>query len=369
MRHALRIILLLCLAVLLPILPSSVRAESVLDRACSRMVKNFSSDAKMWDRVNDRVEKRFGSRCALNGTSIQGTSQTVSSSSSASSSPYCREPGQAKWACGEWSVCTYSSFSNTWNQTRNCWNDISSCRDISDGPAKQTCTPTTEQKQAIQTQQDNQTQQAELLRKQKEQQAEAVSLQGYKSSTITNYNTMTKNLSSMDSELPYYSGTTSSQLFDLSTQYSNRVSLMKIYYDRANNNTLKMADSSVTSLILQDANGILSRFDSIVATAQRMMQQNQQLQQQYQQLQQQIDQYQQQKNQQQTQQQCKQLENQLTGQLALSGGYGSMGGNFSIIQQLYNAGCTTLQQYCDSIARLNASIGGGLPNDTPAECR
>jgi len=32
-------------------------------RVCSRVVKSFSEDQKMWDRVNNRIEKRFGFIC------------------------------------------------------------------------------------------------------------------------------------------------------------------------------------------------------------------------------------------------------------------------------------------------------------------
>ena len=37
--------------------------ETFKDRLCSRVVKRFSDDDKMWKRVNDRVEKRFGFAC------------------------------------------------------------------------------------------------------------------------------------------------------------------------------------------------------------------------------------------------------------------------------------------------------------------
>jgi len=94
--------------------------------------------------------------------------------------------------------------------------------------------------------------------------------------TVNNYNTMVSNLDQMDSQLPYYSGSTSSLLFQLASQYSAQVSLMKIYYDKAINNTLQPSDNSKVNNIIETANALLDRFDTIAGTELKMMQQNNQ---------------------------------------------------------------------------------------------
>jgi hypothetical protein len=37
--------------------------QDFMDRLCARMVKRFSKDKSMWDRVSERVQKRFGFIC------------------------------------------------------------------------------------------------------------------------------------------------------------------------------------------------------------------------------------------------------------------------------------------------------------------
>ena len=50
-------------------LPLAVHADSLKERLCERVVRRFSDDDKMWHRVNDRVEKRFGYRCTRSAQS------------------------------------------------------------------------------------------------------------------------------------------------------------------------------------------------------------------------------------------------------------------------------------------------------------
>lgn len=37
--------------------------ETFMDRVCDRVVRRFISDDRMWSRVNERIEKRFGFSC------------------------------------------------------------------------------------------------------------------------------------------------------------------------------------------------------------------------------------------------------------------------------------------------------------------
>jgi|GEM_PF-6095976 hypothetical protein len=49
---------------ILTIIPLSVaNAKTFKERLCDRVVNRFQDDQIMWQRVNDRIEKRFGYRC------------------------------------------------------------------------------------------------------------------------------------------------------------------------------------------------------------------------------------------------------------------------------------------------------------------
>lgn len=37
--------------------------ETFMDRVCDRVVRRFITDETMWERVNERLEKRFGFSC------------------------------------------------------------------------------------------------------------------------------------------------------------------------------------------------------------------------------------------------------------------------------------------------------------------
>lgn len=49
------------------------------DRVCPRVVNRFQSDAKMWDRVNERIRQRFGFACVLKSSQSSSSSSFVSS--------------------------------------------------------------------------------------------------------------------------------------------------------------------------------------------------------------------------------------------------------------------------------------------------
>lgn len=66
------------------IFPQSAFAENMQERICARVVKNFADDAKMWERVNNRIENRFGYRCSKQKESSSYSSSPTSSSSSSS---------------------------------------------------------------------------------------------------------------------------------------------------------------------------------------------------------------------------------------------------------------------------------------------
>ena len=46
-------------------LAPTVSADGFRDRLCDRVVNRFSNDQKMWERVNERVQNRFGYKCEL----------------------------------------------------------------------------------------------------------------------------------------------------------------------------------------------------------------------------------------------------------------------------------------------------------------
>lgn len=81
------------------VLPTISNAESSMyDRVCPRVVSRFQNDAKMWDRVNERIQQRFGFTCSSasltksssSSSSHQESSASVSSSSSSAST--CKGP-------------------------------------------------------------------------------------------------------------------------------------------------------------------------------------------------------------------------------------------------------------------------------------
>jgi len=306
----------------------SANAETVVDRVCVRVVKNFSIDTKMWDRVNERIEKRFGIRCERSGGNSQQTSRSSSSSVRQSTqgtmqywtTPQQNECTESAWTCTSWSGCGgYTQY-----ESRKCEIDLEEVvKCLNPDAAK----PSTQQKCDLSV-----------------------------TSTIANYNTMVKNQTTMDSQLPYYSGTTSTQLFQLSSQYATQVALMKVYYDKAMNKTLLPADNSAASSIVQTANALLDRFNAIADAENKIIQQhNQQLRQQQYQNQLQQQQYQNQLNQQ-NEQQHEQMCSSIIAQAALSGAWGSS----AVQAQLYRAGCISLQQYCNQFLGLASA---------PAECR
>jgi len=95
----------LCLA-----LSPNARAESMQDRVCSRVVKHYDTDGATWDRVNDRIEQRFGFRCTpprdrdnsqFRPSIISKPSQT----GPAASPPKVVRCSQLDYSCTPWSAC------------------------------------------------------------------------------------------------------------------------------------------------------------------------------------------------------------------------------------------------------------------------
>lgn len=69
-------------------------ATDMYDRVCPRVINRFSDDQKMWDRVNERIQNRFGFVCerqSMSSSSFQTSSKkrtTQCTSSAWSCSPF-----------------------------------------------------------------------------------------------------------------------------------------------------------------------------------------------------------------------------------------------------------------------------------------
>lgn len=74
---------LLLVAVIL-LLPTVSKAESSMyERVCPRVVSRFQQDTKMWDRVNERIQQRFGFKCTSE-SSVKTSSSLIRQESSSS---------------------------------------------------------------------------------------------------------------------------------------------------------------------------------------------------------------------------------------------------------------------------------------------
>ncbi len=66
------------------VMASETADQGMKERLCTRVVNRFSDDEPMWERVNNRIEKRFGFRCehmlspeSINQTMDRSATQTI----------------------------------------------------------------------------------------------------------------------------------------------------------------------------------------------------------------------------------------------------------------------------------------------------
>jgi hypothetical protein len=261
----------------------------------------------------------------------------------------CKQPSDAKWICSSWSEC--SNKGNGWTQTRSCLPDDSAkCRVFGHGPDTQICKPNASQQQLFETKQKSIKDKIKYKEEQAEQQAnqqtQAAQLIKLKSSVLEIYNLMLSTQKTSDQIVSMFSGTTSMQLFQLASQYSEKVLQMKIYVNKVSLGTLQLSDSPTIVSINDTANDIATRLLTIAKAARSVPQTTP-----YQQI------YVVPVSPSQPTLSHQEVCNQITIKAALSGGFGSS----DVANQLYSAGCITLEKYCIGFALSGGSL--------PAECK
>ena len=215
----------------------------------------LSSTQRMEERKNKRLGIKTSASSRMSVYSVK---------------PYCQKPSQAKWKCGPWSVCSLGNtdifsgvaYGNTaWMQTRRCDSDETAiCRGRGTGPIEQSCTPTKEQKEALEKQ--RKVEQGKL-----DQASQAASLVRLQSEVQEEYKLLTETLPRMDSILASFDGSASVILFQLSTQFNDLLSQMKIYNDKAKKGLFLISDLPEYTRISNAATDTMGRFVSIAKAA------------------------------------------------------------------------------------------------------
>lgn len=230
----------------------------------------FPTYAQATTTTSNRLQRIEARKVKQSGTAASRSSEKSTSPSQAFQKPYCGNQSQARWICGEWSACRYSpngtwnnkNWGPGWSQSRKCKPDATAqCIGRTDGPISQSCSPTAKQQQAIDEQQA-------AIQKKADQQAQAVLLTKFKESVQSVYQSAEKTQNNMDSLLPYHSGTTSMQLFQLSTQHADKLTQLKVYNDKAKAGLLQLSDFPAYERIATAMSDISKRFISIAKEAQ-----------------------------------------------------------------------------------------------------
>ncbi len=248
---------------------SVIAASSARGRAEERKAARLSGSNAVLVRSRTSARDRAKARRALRQgvLSAPATQPTAPSSSSSSLSssipdaakPRCKRASDVQWVCSACSTCTHNG--KEWTQICKCYPDSNTCFMPGGGNQERVCTPTVEQQASFDFQQQQKLEEADL-------QSTATKQREYLASVQSDYNAMVALQTKMDSLLPKYTGSTAMQLFQLSTQYAEQVSLMKTYRDKAKGGTLRLAEMPVTTSILDAGNDIAERFLSIAKAAQ-----------------------------------------------------------------------------------------------------
>jgi len=177
---------------------------------------------------------------------------------------------------------------------------------------------------------------------------EAAKLKDFKAFVHDMYQTLQSTQTNMDQMAGLFSGTTGYQLVQLSSQFSDKISQLKVYDYKATLGTLQMSDMLAVAAITDSANDISRRALAIAKAARSIPTSS------YQQY------YYVPSVSTQPTESHQQMCDRMSAEAALSGGFGSS----ATAYQLYQAGCMTTQQFCNGFA-----LGGTPQNLWPAECR
>lgn len=207
------------------------------------------------------------------GTKCRGNSSSVSSRKApviSTKKPLC-DSKEEKWICSQWSACTYGTdvvwlgkkgWGAGWVQTRTCKSDPSNkCIGRGAGPNKQVCQPTQKQQATLdaklQAESDKKKAETQLLQN-------AENLKRLKDFTINMYDSMSAMQESMDSSLTLFVGSTSNQLFELSSQHAALQKKLKPYKIKAEIDILLLSDFEAVAEIVDEATSVAKRFNTIM---------------------------------------------------------------------------------------------------------
>lgn len=199
------------------------------------------------ERMQVRMAKRNGSPLAAqkNGASSKSSTSSVVPNAA---KPRCKRANEVQWSCKSCSVCSYNGTS--WTQICQCYTDTkSACFVPGGGATVQACTPTVSQKKALDNEQ--------------EKQLQVITKERNRKMVMDEYDSMVKFLEQMDALLPTFDGATSTLLFQLSTQFADLKSRMKVYYDKAKNGSFQSLDLVGFNDITETADSVFDRFISI----------------------------------------------------------------------------------------------------------
>ncbi len=180
---------------------------------------------------------------------------------------FCDKPNELKLTCTSWSNCYHDD--SEWIKTRTCQTDDSAkCQLYDSVPNRHSCTPSKVQIETLSARKEDfrikrETEQKEAAQ-QAQKKADANKLLELETFIVDIYSSSLAIQKSMDSSLPHYSGATSMQLFQLSSQFAQKLAGMKIFYNAALSHTLRITDSKLFLMLNSESNDISKRFVAII---------------------------------------------------------------------------------------------------------